>query len=353
MKVLFLYTEIADYFLAGCRALISRGAEVHVVRWPVNKEAPFQFVYPEKLTVYERSDFSDGELIRFSKSLQPNVIVCSGWVDKGYLAVCKAHKKTAATVLTLDNHWQGTWKQRIACLLSPLFLKTRFSNCWVPGSLQVEYALKLGFNKPAIQTGFYTCDYELFHRQYLQNKAEKQQQFPKRFIYVGRYYSFKGIEDLWSAFIELQQEQPNDWELWCLGTGDLSPVQHPGIRHFGFVQPQELPEFIKDTGVFVLPSRFEPWGVVVHEFAAAGFPIICSDKVGSRTAFVENDVNGYIYPSEDKTALKKVLKTMMQSGSLELNAMGDKSVLKAQTNTPAIWAGKVFGFFSKQTGKKT
>ena len=36
-----------------------------------------------------------------------------------------------------------------------------------------------------------------------------------------------------------------------------------------------------ECGAFVLPSRKEPWGVVVQEAAAARMPVICSDSVGA------------------------------------------------------------------------
>jgi len=347
LKILFLYTEIADYFLASCKALIAKGSEVHVVRWPVNKEAPFQFAYPEGMKVYERTNFDDNTLLELVQKINPSIIVCSGWVDKGYLKVCKKFKQTTTTVLTLDNHWRGDLKQRIATFMSPFYLKTRFSKCWVPGSLQFEYALKLGFKKEHIETGFYSCDFDLFYNQYLANKAQKEKQFPKRFIFVGRYYEFKGIKDLWTAFIQLQNEQPNEWELWCLGTGDIEPIQYEKIKHFGFIQPKDLPQFIKDTGVFVLPSHFEPWGVVVHEYAAAGFPIVCSDEVGARLAFVEQNVNGYIYKSGNIQQLKESLKKIMNLNEEKLILMGEKSVEKAKLNTPEIWADKLIKMVGK------
>jgi glycosyltransferase involved in cell wall biosynthesis len=341
MKALFLYTEIADYFLASCKALMNKGVEVNLVRWPVNKEAPFQFNYPDGIKIYERNEFDNDTLLALAERINPDIIICSGWVDKGYLSVCKVFKNKIATVLTLDNHWRGDIKQQIARFLSPFYLKNRFTHCWVPGSLQFEYALKLGFKNEQIQTGFYSCDFDLFYNQYQANINAKTQLFPKRFIFVGRYYEFKGIRDLWIAFSELQNESPTEWELWCLGVGDIEPIKHDKIKHFGFVQPKDLPSFIKDTGVFVLPSHFEPWGVVVHEYAAAGFPIICSDEVGARLAFVENDVNGYIYKSGSIKELKIRLKEIMRLDDAKLIEMGNKSVAKAKLNTPEVWADKL------------
>lgn len=342
MRVLFLYSEIADYFLASCKALISKGADVHVVKFAVNKEAPFRFVYPDGIHVYERDNYTDSQLISLVQTIQPNIIVCSGWIDKSYLKVCKKFKNKCLTVLALDNHWKGTLKQKLASIASSFYLKNRFSKCWVPGELQYNYALKLGFKSNEVLTGFYSCDFNLFHNQYLLNIESKKKNFPKRFIFVGRYYDFKGIKDLWNAFIELQNESSNDWELWCLGTGDIEPIKHENIKHFGFVQPQNLPEYIKNTGVFVLPSHFEPWGVVVHEFAAAGFPIICSDEVGAKQAFVENGVNGYIYKAGNIVELKSKLKTIMEMNDADLSKMSDESVGKAKMNTPDIWADKLF-----------
>ena len=337
-KIVFLYTEIAEYFLASCKALISLGVEVHVVRFPLNKEAPFQFSFPEGMQVYERSDFDNQQLINLISELKPSVIICSGWTDKGYLNVCKVFKSKIPTVLTLDNHWRGDLKQQILKWLSPFYLHTRFSHCWVPGSLQEKYAQQLGFKKNQILSGFYSCDFHFFYNQFLINKEKKSQSFPKRFIYVVRYYEFKGIRNLWKAFAELQEEAPNEWELWCLGTGDVEPIEHSKIKHFGFVQPSDLHDYIEKTGVFVLPSFFEPWGVVVHEYAAAGFPIVCSDEVGAATAFVENDYNGYIYKSKDLTALKAVLKKIMLTESEGLFAMSENSVKKAMMITPEKWA---------------
>jgi glycosyltransferase involved in cell wall biosynthesis len=339
-KIVFLYTELATYFLACIEKLSEQPeVEIHIVRWPINKEAPFNFSFSENIKIYNRTEFQSVErLADLLNQINPSVIYSSGWADKIYLRICKQYKNRIPVILGLDNQWRGNLKQRIACLISPFKILNHFSHCWVPGSFQWQYALRLGFKESTILTGFYCCDFDLFHNQYLDNKKLKQNQFPKRFIFVGRYYEFKGIKDLWQAFIELQNKNPNDWELWCLGTGDIEPINHPKIKHFGFVQPNDLPQYIKQTGVFVLPSRFEPWGVVIHEFAAAGFPIICSNEVGAKTAFVEHNMNGYVYKAGDISELKKQLKKIMGLNDIELLQMGEKSVEKAQKITPEIWS---------------
>ncbi len=229
-KVLFCYTEIAEYFLACCRNLVKVGAEVFIIRFPLNKEAPFQFMETEGIKLIDRSKLNNGQLLEIVNKINPNLIICSGWIDKGYLKVCKKYFKKIPTVLTMDNHWNGNLKQKVASLISPFFLLKRFSHCWVPGIKQKQYALQLGFRESEIKEGFYCANTDYFHNHYFSNKRVKEKKFPKRFLFVGRYYEFKGITDLWNAFIELQQEQPNDWELWCLGAGDLKQIQHSKIK---------------------------------------------------------------------------------------------------------------------------
>jgi len=347
-KILFLYTEIAEYFLSCVRKLKEVGdCDIYIIRWPVNKEAPFHFNFPKGVNIFEKEQLHGENFVRFCHDINPDLIYCSGWIDKDYLKLCRGFNGKTPIILGIDNKWEGRFRQWIAILVSRISIIRYFSYCWVPGNLQRKYALRLGFKKENIFTGFYSADFDLFYNKYIANREGKQKHFPKRFLYVGRYYELKGIKDLWQAFIELQNEIPNDWELWCLGTGDVEPITHHKIKHFGFVQPNDMDRFIKETGVFILSSHFEPWGVVVHEYVSAGFPLICSDEVGSASVFLENGVNGYSYKSGNIKELKNAMKKIINLGDAELIAMGEKSVEKARQITPEKWAKTLLSLVNK------
>lgn len=350
MKVLFLYTELADYFLKCCEELAKSG-EVHIVRWPVNKEAPFNFKYSEKIKVYDKNKYSVPELEKLVATIDPDILICSGWIDKDYLKITKPYFKKIPTVLTCDTHWRGSLKQYLAIFLSRFFLLNTFSHAWVPGKPQTTYVQKLGFKPGKISTGFYSCDLPKFNAVYEAQFKSKEQNFPKRFLYVGRYYEFKGINDLWQAFIELQKESPNEWELWCLGAGDLQPAEHSKIKHFGFVQPKDLEPILEQTGVFILPSRFEPWGVVVQEYAAAGFPMLISNAVGAKEAFLENGRNGFSFRPHDVPELKNELKKIMNLSHKELTLMSEESHRLAQKISPVKWANTVLAIYNEGSKK--
>ncbi|MCE3227676.1 MAG: glycosyl transferase, group 1 [Bacteroidetes bacterium] len=340
MNFLFLYTELADYFINCCEELSTHGT-VHIIRWPVNKEAPFRFQFSDKLKIYDKQSYSFEQLITLVSQIKPDIIVCSGWIDKDYLKLVKPYFGKIPTVVACDTHWKGTMKQRLATFLSPFFLKNRFSHAWVPGQPQYNYVRKLGFSEKNTKRGFYCCDLNKFNSVYDRTIESKRNNFPKRFLYVGRYYDFKGITDLWQAFIELDKENVSEWELWCLGAGSIEPVQHPKIRHFGFVQPKDLEPILAQTGIFILPSRFEPWAVVVQEYGAAGFPLLLSNEVGAKDTFLEEGKNGFSFQKENVKELKDALKKIISLDDRSLLQMCDYSHVTAQKITPVKWSETV------------
>jgi glycosyltransferase involved in cell wall biosynthesis len=340
MRLLFLYSELADYFLACLKKLKEMyDVEIHVIHWPVNREAPFAFDFPKGIKFYQKGSFSNKkDLAQKIDDISPDFIYCSGWMDKDYLAAAKKYTKEIPVVIGLDTKWEGKARQYGAAIVSRLTISKIFTHCWVPGNQQKKYALKLGFKENEIMMGYYSADVDYFKAISEQIIETKNKKYPHRFIYVGRYYDFKGITDLWDAFIAWQKETKTDWELWCLGTGDIPPINHPAIKHFGFIQPKDLKPYIEQTGVFIMPSRFEPWGVVLHEYTAAGFPVICSDKVGATEAFLRDGENGYIYPAGDIMALKKAIGKITLLNDEKMREMGSKSAKLAAQITPTKWA---------------
>lgn len=340
-KILILYFELAGYVLACIERLAEKhDVSVTLVRYPVNPVAPFQIMISDRIHVVERKGMADGELVALARDLNPDLVFVCGWSDKGYMAVAKDINKKIPVILAFDNPWLGTIKQKMASLAGPLYLKKLFTHCWVPGEPNAVYARKLGFNGDKLLTGMYSADVELFRNYYQKFRDRKKQHFPHRFIYVGRYTKLKGILELWNAFTSLSKEESKDWELWCLGKGEEKDKfpDDPRIKDCGFIQPAELESYIGQTGVFILPTHYEHWGVVVHEFAAAGFPMVCSTKTSAATAFLKENENGYFTIPQDQESIRKVLLKIIALPDDKLTAMGNRSTELADTITPDTWA---------------
>jgi glycosyltransferase involved in cell wall biosynthesis len=352
MRLLFLYTELSGYFIACLKILaeISK-AEIMVIHWDINQEAPFNFTFPGNIQFIPKSTLKFNELVNYSRTFNPDFIYCSGWVDKDYLKIVSTFRKKIPTVIVLDNPWQNRIKQYIACILSRFTLLKIFTHCWVPGEKQRIYAIKLGFKKDNIRMGMYSADVEFYNRLSLKFQPEKRRNFPKRFIYAGRYTKLKGLPDLCKAFAEWKQENNGEWELWCLGTGDAKPAEINGIRHFGFIQPGNMESFIENTSVFIMPSHFEPWGVALHEFVSAGFPIICSDSVCSSELFVQDKQNGYIYSSGNIEELKKCISAITKKSTAELIKMSELSLKLSKSITPVTWSENIISLVTDNKNK--
>ena len=181
MNILFLYTELADYTMACLKALKREDVQLMVIHYPVNSEAPFRLNFEGIGRFLSISNFDDATGLQAEvEAFHPDIIICSGWSNKTYLKICRSYRSQIPTVLTMDNHWQGSTRQRVLSLLSPFTLQRAFEYCWVPGKPQVEYGKKLGFPGANIFTGFYCCDLYRFNELFASSFPGKEQSFPRR-----------------------------------------------------------------------------------------------------------------------------------------------------------------------------
>jgi glycosyltransferase involved in cell wall biosynthesis len=129
-------------------------------------------------------------------------------------------------------------------------------------------------------------------------------------LYAAKLIPVKGCGDLIEAF---GQRPRKNTHLVLVGDGPLRGELEALARstganvHFlGFVNQQRMPAAYALGDVFVLPSRFEPWGLVVNEAMNLGLPIIASDQVGAVPDLVGAD-NGWVFPAGRVPSLARVL----------------------------------------------
>jgi glycosyltransferase involved in cell wall biosynthesis len=73
---------------------------------------------------------------------------------------------------------------------------------------------------------------------------------------------------------------------------NVSSATRERISYEGFLDPEQLPQLFSEADVFVLPSRYDGWGVVVNQALGAGLPVICSEAVGAGIDLIKPGVNG-------------------------------------------------------------
>jgi glycosyltransferase involved in cell wall biosynthesis len=124
---------------------------------------------------------------------------------------------------------------------------------------------------------------------------------PQKIIQVGSLIPRKGVDLLIKAFVIVLKARP-DARLILIGNGDSNwirrLIEHEGIKESviikDFLQPEELVREYADADVFTLASRFDTYGVVVHEAAASGLPLIISRHAGSSSTLVRHGENGFV-----------------------------------------------------------
>lgn len=92
-----------------------------------------------------------------------------------------------------------------------------------------------------------------------------------------------------------------------------SELKLEDVRFAGFRNQSELPGFFAMAQVFVLPSRHEPWGLIVNEAMASGCAVVVSDDVGAHTDLITNGLDGFVYPTGDVDALAAALRQVLAS----------------------------------------
>lgn len=131
---------------------------------------------------------------------------------------------------------------------------------------------------------------------------------PFRYIYVGRLVPVKNVEFLVRAFND------NGKPLTMVGKGPLDEklreIAKDNISFRGFVNNDEIGSVYQENDVFILPSTYEPWGLVVEEAIYWGLPVIVSDVVGCSEDMVADLNTGLIFKNNDMADLQNAIGKM-------------------------------------------
>jgi glycosyltransferase involved in cell wall biosynthesis len=337
IKILLLWAPLADYTVACFKELSQRhNVELYMLYQPAESNAPYNqhdLDFFRETFVYNKTD--EKRLERFCLQLKPDLIMMSSWNYPFYMSIAKKCKNNGSYVISsFDGQWRSTMKQRIGILVSPFFLKPSIHNFFVPGDRQASFARKLGYKNPLL--GYYSARTGNF-----QNISRKP--VPHKFIFVGRLVPVKGIEQLVEAYKNYRASVNEPWQMIIVGKGNLRDrcQNVEGIELRDFVQPGDLPGLLQEAGCFVLPSTFEPWGVVIHEAVISGLSVICTHACGASTMFVRDGQNGYII-NHDAGSLAEAMEKIATKSDKELEEMSAVSRSLGSLWTTEKWADYVF-----------
>ena len=344
-RIAVLYSRLSGYVTACLQTLRERhGAELLVVRWPVASEAPFDAQAFEGLGEVHTRDLLDDEALQaLLDRFAPDALFMAGWMDKGYLRAARRLKARGIPVVAgTDAQWRGTPRQHVARLAAPRVLHPAIDVLWGAGERQRQFAHRLGYTGARCWTGYYSADRARFTPAFAQRQAHPPAH--PHFLFVGRYQPVKGLDVLLEAYARYRAETAaqggEPWGLRCVGTGPLAPLLEgaEGVENVGFVQPGELPDLLAGASAFVLPSRWEPWGVALHEAASAGLPLVASDACGAAVHLLQDRHNGALFGTGDAAHLARGLQRIWAATPADRLEMGRRSHSLSALFTPERWA---------------
>ncbi len=311
-------SNLGPYHRARYQALAERGLDLHVVRCPLKEhDRPWTFdasalafqidaPFGEKATGASRM-----ELLQTARSymerLRPHATVFIGYNSPYLWAMAAAARlRGLPRVLVLIGGAEGQRKglRREAAKIA--ICRALFSAAMVPGVRARDYARTLGIPGDHIWRVGNVIDNPHF-------AADPASPRDPAFIYVGRLSPEKNLPRLLEAH-RRYRAGGGAWGLRIVGDGPergaLEPLGGDGVEWLGWADYQTVPGHLAAASAFVIPSTFEPWGLVVNEAMAAGLPVLVSQYCGCYPELCREGVNGFGFeptrPDEIAAAMSRL-----------------------------------------------
>lgn len=237
------------------------------------------------------------QLMRLMSSIQCKKVIYSGWMAPEYNLYSLFSSKCKNVMVCESSIFESSlkgikgWvKRRIIGRMS----------CVLPsGKPHEELFRQIGYKGTVHLTG----SVGIFHKG--ARKERTTPNHPLRYIYVGRLIDVKNVALL------IEEFNRSGKPLTIVGQGvletELKKQAKANITFTGFIDNNKLGDIYQAHDVFILPSKSEPWGLVVEEALYWGLPVIVSDKVGSSIDMVKDLHTGCIFQSENIDSLHEAI----------------------------------------------
>lgn len=156
----------------------------------------------------------------------------------------------------------------------------------------------------------------------LPEPSQKKESSPFNILFIGDCVKRKGLEYLIKACAYLAKE---DMHLHIVGNTKKSPQYFSHLSQLveinnlqdrvtfhGMVDNKTKKMLLSNSHLFVLPSLWEGYGIVIAEAMCMGLPLVAT-KVGAIPELVKAGVNGLLVPPAEEIPLAKALLSMMKN----------------------------------------
>lgn len=336
-RIVMIYVEPTHYvrgLVEACRAAHPGPIEVYYIAedlsqdWSIELDASREQVLPGSPVAALRRIWT-----ALRPDRRPTVLHLAGWGHRLLFAALLLARLRAVPAVVESDSWKSGATGRAAGLVKAalyprlLALPAHF----LPGGTrQAAYLAGYGVPPQRMTHAQMTVDVAAM-RDYARlhgasARAERRahlgiDEAAVTFLFVGRLEAAKGLASLLAAFGDVNHTHP-EARLVIVGDGTLraevaaAAAANPAIVPTGRLSGGELWATFCAADVMVLPSEFEPWGLVVNEAMAFGLPVIVSDEVGCASDLVADGQQGFVVPAGDRGRLAAALSAFAAGGDL-------------------------------------
>ena len=281
-----------------------------------------------------------GDIIEWLHQHRIRAVVLFGYNDAARLRIlmwCRKH--SIKCFLFGDSNVLGERSTGLRAIAKKAYVSWVIRQCqgvFHCGKLGRAYFLKYGADPARLYPFPYEPAYELLARkdEAASERLRSRFRMPatrRRLLFVARLVPVKRPDLLLAAFERIANLRP-DWDLVIAGDGplrsELEQRSNDRVLWIGFLDNvEEIAALYSICDVLVLPSDFEPWGVVVTE-AAAHLALIASSVVGAAADVVEDGVNGKIFKSGDLEDLTAAMLEVTRADVIDAMKSASPRVLR-------------------------
>lgn len=286
------------------------------------------------------------KILKYLKLRSPDIVFIAG-SERAYIyAALWAKFRGIPSVLVSDTPSLREPNKGIKEKAKNIIINNLFSAMFVPGKRHLAHRTSQGFPPNRIWQGVYVTNNNHFRSP--SKFYPLPTGFPEKFfLTVSRLSSEKNITTFLKAF-EKYYEKGGNWGLVICGSGPQEAELKKSvpnnlkdvIYYTGWVGYDDLPNLYARASCFVLPSIWEPWGVVVNEAMAAGLPILLSKNCGCAEDLCQAGINGFLFDPLNDEGLSELM-LFIASNEMELKSMGEASRKIIADYTPEKWSDTV------------
>lgn len=340
MKIAFIYDAVYPFITGGAekrvyelaKRLAQRGHEVHWYGigwwWPENGQKDIELdgiklhgvCKPIDLYTEDRRSIKEAILFAFnlfSKLMQENydIIDCQGFPYFSCFST-KIHSLLGKSNLCITwiEVWNDYWYEYLGKIGIFGKIVEKLTSYLTKNIIAISEKTKRDLERLGVNNEIEVVPVGI-NMQYIQEINPSD--YKSDVIFAGRLLKNKNVDILIKA-ISIIKKEINDIECTIIGEGpertNLEALAEnldvkENINFMNFLdEHEEMVSYIKSSGIFVLPSTREGFGIVVIEANACGLPVIVvNHEMNAATDLIINNKNGIIADFSENDIAKKII----------------------------------------------